>query len=735
MASNTLDHYTVKWWYDTGNGVWFSGGSSDVKDENATYSPPSNAIKIKVSVTPVAKTHKVNNNDVAYWSGTTVTKEYDMSVSPPAKPPSPSVEIDKYTLTATVNNVSDPRTDEIQFEVYNGTKLIQNGLATVLTCQASFSCSVSAGGKYRVRCRASNINSTSRVYSEWTDFTSELTTIPSAITNPSCSADSESSVKLTWDAVDTATSYKIQYSQNKDYFDSSSGVNSITVTNTTAYVTSLESGKEWFFRVCASNEKGDSAWSDVISTVIGSTPTSPTTWSNTINAITGEVLNLYWVHNCEDNSSETYAEVEITIDGDTETYTVKKSTANDEKDKTSVYTIDTSSFIEGTKILWRVRTAGATKTYGPWSIQRTIDVYAPPTLELSMSDVNGDVISVLSSFPFYISGLAGPKTQAAIGYHLTVTSDETYETVDEIGNATVINAGEEVYSKYFDIKEALLVEFSANNIDLENNKHYTITCVASMDSGLTATSTLEFEVAWTENRYEPDAEIGIDDESYSAYIRPYCVDEDGNSIEDVTLSVYRRDYDGNFTEIATGIGNTINAFVTDPHPALDYARYRIIAISKSTGAVSFYDPPGYPIKCSSAIIQWDEKWTTLDSPNEDEQEQPPWTGSLLKLPYNIDISDSNNSDVSLIEYTGRKYSVSYYGTQIGTTQNWSAEIPSYDTETLYNLRRLANWMGDVYVREPSGSGFWANIKVSFSQKHLGLTIQVSISVTRVEGGI
>ena len=40
-------------------------------------------------------------------------------------------------------------------------------------------------------------------------------------------------------------------------------------------------------------------------------------------------------------------------------------------------------------------------------------------------------------------------------------------------------------------------------------------------------------------------------------------------------------------------------------------------------------------------------------------------------------------------------------------------VDKNDKETLYALRRLAKWMGDVYVREPSGSGYWANVTVSF----------------------
>ena len=115
--------------------------------------------------------------------------------------------------------------------------------------------------------------------------------------------------------------------------------------------------------------------------------------------------------------------------------------------------------------------------------------------------------------------------------------------------------------------------------------------------------------------------------------------------------------------------------------------------------------------------------------------QQPWSGSFLKLPYNIDVSDSHSSDVSLVEYIGRKRPVSYYGTQLGESASWKVEIDKEDIDTLYALRRLAIWMGDCYVREPSGSGYWANVTVSFSQTHSNLTIPVTLDIKRVEGGL
>ena len=107
---------------------------------------------------------------------------------------------------------------------------------------------------------------------------------------------------------------------------------------------------------------------------------------------------------------------------------------------------------------------------------------------------------------------------------------------------------------------------------------------------------------------------------------------------------------------------------------------------------------------------------------------------MLKLPYNIDVSDDYSPDVSLIKYIGREHPVSYHGTQLGVTSTWNMEFDKQDEDTLYALRRLAIWMGDVYVREPSDSGYWASISVAYSQKHCELTIPVTFDITRVEGG-
>ena len=745
-SKSHTENYQTIWYYDTGDGVWFVGSDSTTTDKQSIYNAPSNAKRVKFKVKPISKKHTVNNNETSYWTANWSTEEkYDFSNNPPTTPPVPTVTIDGSTLTAELNNLNVNATD-IYFQIVkDNTTIFRNGKASIVKNHASFKCTISAGSEYTVRCRSYR----DKKYSDWSEYSDSVSSLPSTPIINTCKAKSETSVYLEWSAVKTAKTYDIEYATKKEYFDGSNATQTTTGIEFTHYeLTGLESGENYFFRVRAVNSNSvHSGWSSIKSVVIGKEPAAPTTWSSTTTATVGEDVTLYWMHNSRDESSQTRAKLYTeTVGGAAQIRVIENTAEEDEKDKVSSFVLSTSGHVEGAKIKWQVCTAGVTGVYGDWSVLRTIDIYAPPVLELNVTNSDGDALDTLESFPFHIKGLAGPSTQAPIGYHLNITANESYETVDNVGNFKMVNAGESVYSKYFDTSEVLLVDMSANNIDLENNISYTITCVVSMNSGLTAEASSEFIVSWTDMEYEPNAEISIDEETLTASIRPYCEDEngilienkydkEGNLVDGILLSVYRRDYDGNFTEIGTDIDNAKATFITDPHPALDYARYRIVAKTISTGAISYCDMPGYPVGGIAVIIQWEEDWTSFDVYNEDALEEASWSGSMLKLPYNIDVSDNHQSDVSLIEYIGREHPVSYYGTQRGVTSTWSVEIPKDDVETLYALRRLAKWMGDVYVREPSGSGYWASISVSFSQKHCELTIPVTLNITRVSGGV
>lgn len=738
--SSETDKYQVRWSYMMEN-AWFVGSDTSVAGGaylSSTYTAPENSTQVKFTVKPIAKEKEktVRNTVTLYipWTASwSTSKTYNFASNPPETPPVPTVEIDRYKLTASLANL-DTSATSIEFQVIKNDTgdPYKNGTAKIETTSASWSCTVDAGGRYKVRCRGVK----GSTYSAWTSYSENVTTVPSvpkSITK--CSAASKTSVALEWEAVTNAITYDIEFATKKSYFDVTDQTQTVSGILTTNYEkTGLESGQEYFFRVRATNEQGSSEWSDIKSVVIGTTPESPTTWSSTTTAVVGEDLTLYWVHNSEDNSKETFAQIELIVNDTTlPTITVQNEHYDDEDwlVTSSSYVLDTSSMPTGATIKWRVRTAGITREVGDgkWSIQRTINVYAPATLSMNILNSNHSASSYITSFPFYISISSGPDNQTPTSYNVTITSNETYDTVDNVGNEIIIGNGEEVFSRNYDVDDhSILIELTASNISLENNIAYTVTCRVSMDSGLTAEDSSTFTIGWDEFVANPNAEIIIDRDQLVAHVCPNC---DRPSL----ISIYRREFDGKFIEIATDIDSESNTFVTDPHPALDFARYRLVAKDESTGIISYYDVPGVEFGESSVVIQWDETWSEFDADPDETLEAPAWSGSMLKLPYNIDITDTSDPDAELIEYIGRENPVSYYGTQIGSSSSWNVDIPKNDINTLYALRRLARWKGDVYVREPSGSGYWANVKVSFSQKHRNLIIPVTFSIKRVEGGM
>ena len=853
------DHYEIQWYYATGDGVLFVGNKSETKDKQSTYDAPSNAISVKFRVKPVAQSVTKNNKtqprwyaDWSDWAGPYVFSKNAI----PSIPEKPTVSIVGSTMTVVVNH-SGSDASEIEFQIcYTNGKVLNDLSAKIVTDKASVSTGVPLGGIYKVRCKSVK----GKLESDWSDWSDEVGTgpaSPGAFTV--CRAESKNSIYLEWPSVANASSYTIEYTTDIKYFDMSDQVTTVDGIPLASRIIVLGDensvkGATYYFRVKAVNENGSSPWSAISDPVIiGVKPSPPTTWSFPTTAITGEDVNLYWVHNTQDESEQSSANIELNISGTSSTVSITGNTC--------VYTLKTSDFIEGTKISWKVQTAGITGEYSDWSVERTIDVYAKPVLTLSMEDTEGNQLQTLESFPFTIKGSATPNTQKPIGYSLSILSNEIYDTVDYLGNNKTVNKGEQVYSKYFDVSDELSATLSPSDVDLENNIEYVVTCVVSMNSGLDAEASWTFTVKWLDDLYLPNAEIIIDNDKLTASIRPYVTERkieyykvdynsstneytktstiinrldgetvrnalviiptdykvykkiennkepvyfcevpktdeanvyykveydetsglyiktsdeineiegettqvgyaytehfvfkgtqtDGTEIyfciiisdteedpeDDIILSVYRREFDGSFTEIGTGIDNKSKTFVIDPHPSLDYARYRIVATTSSTGAVCYYDVPGVPIGEPAIVIQWDEQWSNFNTTTEDELATPPLAGSMLKLPYNVDVSDKSDLDISLVDYIGRKHPVGYYGTQVGVTANWSTDVPKSDKDTIYALRRLMVWMGDVYVREPSGSGYWATIKVSFSQKHCDVIVPVSIDVTRVEGG-
>lgn len=760
-------------WVEYVNGAWKPKVQTVNEWEKLaqdTFDADPDATMVQLKILPISQTHKGgkdNQEDIPYWTTESdpgkhdgdvwwyVTDAYNFSNNPPKKLPSPpNIEIDDLTLTLSYDNI-DPKeynAHAVVFQIVQDGEVIANHASPIdpESHHVKHQHKVNAGYEYRARAKTTRVKNPAE--SGWTEFSEAKSTRPLApnkitVCRRNNRPDGSVSAYLEWTEVNGATSYVIEYVTNILDFDNNAsneiGRHETEDNLTHVEITGLDAGKVYYFRVRAKNSASEepSVPTDIVELPLGKATSAPTTWSTAYHAFVGDTMELHWIHNPNDNSEQTQAQLRLIINGEvSETFKfdnpTNSTTGNAQHTETFEYGTAVSykgdlyvkmntehADLENSKIEWQVCTAGVLDFDADpeWSALRTVHIYEKPTLSLAVTkDLSeGSLpIDTLDSFPFYVRGRVNLKpnnVQKVVSYYVKVTSNQSYETVDDAGRALYVNQGDEVYSKYFDTSgNELLIELSADNINLETGGTYTISCTADMNTGLSVQQTHEIGVMWSEASYAIKADISVDTQSYTATITPYCEDAAGNLLLNVELAVYRRTHEGSFVEIASHIPN-LRTPVVDPHPSLDYARYRLIATDLQTGAISFYDTDGYPINSTSIVIQW--------------------SGSQLVLPYNVDVSDNRKREVEFADYAGREHSVSYYGSKITEAPSWNTVIPKDDKETIYALRRLSLWKGDVYIREPSGMGFWANVTPSFNLKSTDVTIPVTLNITRVEGGM
>lgn len=547
----------------------------------------------------------------------------------------------------------------------------------------------------------------------------------------------------------------------------------------------IETGKKWYFTARRTNDAGSSIWSrNILSVILGIRPSPPTTWSSSVTARVGETVRLNWNHNSRDGSHLKEAQVQIEMPSETVNIGVpgKQDADTNEWLNTGYFDFNTGAYAvpDGSIVRWKARTRGALPDFSDYSVTREIRVYAPPVMNVSVYKTqtpSGSGITSLDSFPFYILAETGPETQKPISFHVSIASNDSYKKLDYNGEWIWVNKDEVIYSHFFDFDPSqdyvefedyaiiqnnkLVLKVMPYDVDLESGKSYIIRVTASMTSGLTCENYANLSVKWQGQELYPQADVQVDKDNFTATIVPYCpimptggpdgmieyvgpdgLKEDLPLVEDVLLSVYRIDYDGRMTKIIDGVENKRATAVVDPHPSIDYARYRIVAISNKTGSIGYVDIEPVKIGQPGIVIQWDEEWkqTVFSNPYDNQLEGVAgWTGSRLTLPFNVKVSESNQPDRSTVEYIGQEHPTSYFGTQLGTTASWTTVIERDDSERLELIRRLNRYQGNVYVRNSRGVGYWAIVElsydISYGDEGESLLIPVTINVTRVRGGI
>lgn len=582
-------------------------------------------------------------------------------------------------------------------------------------------------------------------------------------------------IKVSWlDNGFAGDSYEVRYAESLDLLKTTGGYDTYSPSDLTftgngsakQCVVEVEPGKTWFFRVVVKNSnKGDmgiSAFGGYASCLAGEPPSAPTLADLDPYYAIGDEVQAWWTHNAPDKSAQTAAQVEVTVDGTAAVHNVAGATSS--------HIVDTSEIDANSVVRVRVRTKGAHPNWSPWSATAQFTVLAPPTCYIQATQPNPDYdpedasssqtvrvddAGTLSMLPFTATLSAGgteKQTPIAWFFELLAASDFVY--TDARGEDAVMLSGQQMFSVTVDASDPgfdaveQAVEVTAADGAFVTGADYLLRAYVTTDAGLRSEyATLAFGCEWEYEMPEPSVAGVFDDETRTVQLVASCYrevwpedyDEDADDgttepeyelLPNVTLDVYRINYDASLTLLAEGLANSEDTAFTDYYPQFGWVSYRVVAHDPSIDAVSVFDSDEIPTPVYGIFIQWDqERYAGLD-----DEELPVYEGESVFLPWNIGVDESAEPDRELVGYIGRENPVAYFGTQLNVGGSWTAEIEKWeDAETLLQLRKLQRWQGTCHVRETSGVSYEAVVRVSFGRAYDSAVVPVTLEVTKVEG--
>lgn len=288
--------------------------------------------------------------------------------------------------------------------------------------------STSADHYYRYRVRAYNATG----YSSYatSGYTYNTPAPPAKVT---ASRLAQNTVALSVEnAARTATGLDLQRSADGEQWSDIPSVSGSPVTE----ATDAPGGGTFWYR--ARNTRGElvSDWSPISNAVVTITPpNAPTLVSPASGVVVSkaqEQVTFQWLHNPVDGSAQTAAELRYSLDGG-QTWQVVEISGN-----AASYGLS-NAFAVNSTVTWGVRTKGADEDFGPWSGNRSFNVYQEPmvafaqptdgfvventpiVLRLQYEDPSGELVSASMSIS---DGSKVVWSRTVDGADYVITSDE-----------------------------------------------------------------------------------------------------------------------------------------------------------------------------------------------------------------------------------------------------------------------------------------------------------------------
>lgn len=550
-----------------------------------------------------------------------------------------------------------------------------------------------------------------------------------------------------------ATGAEISWSDKEHAWESTEPPNTYQVDRIQAsqiYVTNLERGKRWYFRVRflrttdATTVYGP--YCKAVSVLLAEAPATPTT-SSAEPAVTLEpeaeagvsaglvrqnsLVKVSWAYINSDGTRQRSAEVrEVTLGWDSDqgvqTVTPVRTIAQVNSGVHHVYfrpenvpkpTL-TPTWTNGTTHYLQVRVTSTAGLQSEWS--SPIEISVARKLQASIYSTSLETVTIsgkdrlrLTELPLSVH-VTGATVGETVKVVVTRWRDYTVGRPDETefhgcAGEVIASASRMGYGTVSIGLDDLVGAF-------DDYAWYRIAATVEDDFGQRSTVYKAFQVHWNHQPVKPTGSVTVS--NGEALITP-ALPSGVTAEEGDTFDIYRLSADPPELIVRGGeFGETYR----DPYPAIgELGGHRIVYRSKY----------GDYITAESKVA-----WTDLqkeDGDFFDSQSTIIEFGKYrLELEYNLELRSSWSKDFKKTTYLGGAVQGDWNPAVSRSGSIGTVSLSLDNTEQIRNMRRLAEYTGICHVRTPDGSSYAADIQVQEDQSYRNSLADFNLSVTRVD---
>ena len=582
-----------------------------------------------------------------------------------------------------------------------------------------------------------------------------------------------------------ATSIVIAWTDDRDNWMSNDAPDTFEIEDVASnwFITGLETGKEWWFRVRAVREVDDnvtrSSWSEDLSIDLSSAPATPALYLSEEAITENDIVTAYWSYMTTDGTAQISADiVEATLSGGTWTYG-RSVGATSSAQHIDIDARKQPGWTNGTTKYLALRTGSGSGGLSDYSTPVKLEIAAKPTVAISSAGfASSDTVTE------YFEGDGSTKKFTCAD----VLSAAPTATVNGASRACTYS-GDVVTMSTAPANGATLA------ITYTTTAHKVLTSLPLSVSVATANAsdvTLAIERAATYPMTRPDGTETDGAEGETVYVEttgalsstPFTVDlneligrlDDGAeynlvaTVKDKHKQTARAEVPFKvhwshqaWEPTATFVTDTTNYIVkVTPASATGYQEgdtcdiYRLgidkpeLIYPNATFGETYVDPfpafgehSGYKVVTitpTGDYITDRNTFAEFDTTEGDGNYTQIDTGMLVidfdgeraELPYNITLDNSWSKDFQRTAYLGGHVAGDHNKAVTRDLTAGTVTTRKTNTEVIETMRKLARYPGLCHVRTPEGSSFTADVQVSESLSFDSALANYSLTIQKVD---